>query len=181
MSRGTRIVLIVAAVFVSASFLMAGAAAVYVYRDGMIDVNVQEKQSGGSYVHVMVPATLVRAALWFAPIKDDMLPGPEACRFWPVIEAACAGIARSPDGVLVQVDGRDEHVTIEKRGGSLVIDVDDADAKVHVSIPVQAVAFVVRRMRPSSPGWGPRATISLTGSAPKPAPAPTPAPASPRA
>jgi hypothetical protein len=182
MSRGTRIVLIVAAVCVSASFLMAGAGAVYVYRDGMIDVNVQEKQAGGSYIHVMVPTTLVRVALAFVPFDDRMSPGPEARRYWPLVEAACAGIARSPDGVLVQVDGPDTHITIEKRGGSLVIDVDDADAKVHVSIPVRAVEYVVRRMRPSPPGWGPRATISLSEARPAaPAPASMPARATPRA
>lgn len=179
MSRGTRIVLIVAAVCVSASVLMAGVGAVVVYRDGLIDVNVQEKEAGGSYVHLMVPTTLVRVALAFVPFDDRMRPGPEARPYWPVIEAACAGIARSPDGVFVQVDGPDEHVTIEKRGGSLVVDVDDTDAKVRVSIPVRAVEYVVRRMRPSSPVWGPRATISLTDAAP--APATSPARAIPRA
>jgi hypothetical protein len=177
MSRGTRIVLIVAALCASASVLMAAAGAVFVYRDGMIDVNVQEKEAGGSYVHIMVPTTLARIALAFVPFEEHMRPGPEARRYWPLIEAACAGIARSPDGVLVQVDSADAHVTIEKRGGTLVVDVDDADAKVRVSIPVRAVEFVVRRMRPSSPGWGPRATISLT----EVKPAATPARATPRA
>ena len=177
MTRGTRIVVIVAAVCVSASVLMAGAGAVYVYRDGMIDVNVQEKEAGGSYVHVMVPTTLARIVFAFVPFEDHVPQCPEARRYWPLIEAAFAGIARSPDGVLVQVDSADEHVTIEKRGGSLVVDVDDADAKVHVSIPVRAVELVVRRMRPSSPAWGPRATISLT----EVKPASTPARATPRA
>jgi len=152
LSTGARIVLIVAAVSVTASFVMTATAAVCVYRDGMIDVNVQEKQSGGTYVHVMVPTTLVRVALWFVPFDEGMMPGPEARRYWPLVEAACTGIARSPDGVLIQVDGPNEHVVIEKRDGSLVVDVDDEEAKVRVSIPVRAVELVVRRMRPSPPG-----------------------------
>src|SRR5262245_17309246 len=105
LSAGARTVLIVAAVGLSASLLMAGAGAVYVYRDGLIDVNVREKHSGGTYVHVMVPTTLVRAALWFVPFDDDMRPGPDAVPYWPMVEAVCSGIARSPEGVLVQVDG----------------------------------------------------------------------------
>lgn len=179
LSRRARIILIVAVVCVSASFLLSAAAAVYVYRDGMIDVNVQEKESGGTYVHVMVPTTLVRVALWFVPFSDDMMAGPEARPYWPLVEAVCSGIARSPDGVLIQVDGPDEHVVVEKRDGSLVVDVDDHDAKVRISIPVRAVGFVVRRMRPSPHGWCPRATISLTEAVSDPAA--TRAPATPRA
>lgn len=166
MSRGARIVLVVAAVCVSASVLMAGAGAVIVYREGMIDVNVQEKEPGGTYVHLMVPGALVRLVLALVPFSENMRPGPEARPYWPLVEAACSGISRSPDGVFVQVDGPDEHVTIEKKGGHLVVDVDDADARVHVSIPVRAVEYVVRRIRPAESGWGPKATISLTEARP---------------
>src|ERR1041385_2433563 len=104
MSRGVRIVLIVAAVFVSASVLMAGAGAVYVYRDGMIDVQVQEKAEDGSNIHVMVPTSLVRLVLAFVPLSDDMRPPEEVRQWWPLVEAACTGISRAPDGVLVEVE-----------------------------------------------------------------------------
>ena len=162
MSRGTKIVLIALAICASASVLMAAAGAVFVYQDGVIDVLVQEKSEDGTTIHLIVPMTLARVALAFVPFESGLDACPDAQRYWPIVEAACSGIARSPDGVFVHVEGPDERVIIEKRGGRLVIDVDDRDAKVHVSVPVRAVEYVVRRMRPSSPGWGPRATITLS-------------------
>ena len=170
MSRGAKIVLIVLAVCASATVLMAGAGAVYVYQDGMIDIRIQEKSDDGANIHLFFPMTLARVALAFVPFEGCRGKCADAERYWPIVEAACNGIARSPDGVLVQVDREHEHVMIAKRGGHIEIDVDDVDAKVHVSIPVSGVQYVVRRMRPSSPGWGYRGTFTLSESdSPSPA------------
>jgi hypothetical protein len=138
MSQGTRIVLAAIAVCASAFLLTAAAGAVYVYQDGMIDVAVHEKQPGGSSIHIVVPTALARLALAFVPTPRGIDTCPDARRYWPAVEALLAGIAKAPDGILVQVDGRDEHVTVRKSGDRLVVDVDDRDAKVRVSIPVRA-------------------------------------------
>jgi len=164
MSRRARIVLIVALAIASTTVLAVGAGAVYVYRDGMIDVHVQEKEPGGTAIHVMVPTVFVRVVLAFVPLSPDMRPGPEVRPWWPVVEAASSAIAGAPDGVFVQVDGPDEHVRIAKEDGRLVVDVDDTDARVRVSVPVRAVEYVVRRIRPGESGWCPRARIRITAS-----------------
>jgi hypothetical protein len=108
MSRGARIVLIVTVVCFSISMLMAAAGAIFIYREGAIDIRVEEKSEDGSTIHLKVPMALVRVALALVPLSEEMRPGPDVRPYWPLVEAACSGISRAPDGVLVEVESPEE-------------------------------------------------------------------------
>jgi len=136
------------------TLLVAGA---FVYDMGAIRVSVQGKQPGGENVHLIVPAAVVPLALPFVPDKD-LQEAAEQVRPWlPAIEAATEELARCPDGPLVQVTSPHEKVSIVKRGDSLVIDVDDANEKVHLSVPVKLVSVIAGQIARVPPPKGERA------------------------
>jgi hypothetical protein len=66
--------------------------------------------------------------------------------YLPIIDAAIPALEQSPDGVFVEVVDNDEHVLISKRGGSLVIDVNDREDVVHVSVPLRAAQSAVHEI-----------------------------------
>jgi hypothetical protein len=47
---------------------------------------------------------------------------------------------------LVEVTSPHEKVSIVKRGDSLIIDVDDANETVHISVPLKVVGVVARQI-----------------------------------
>jgi hypothetical protein len=67
-----------------------------------------------------------------------------AREFLPAMRIAAEELERIPDGLLVEVSSPREHVLIVKRGGSLVVDVDNAGETVHVSMPLKTVRNLAR-------------------------------------
>jgi hypothetical protein len=119
---------------------------VVVYNDGAVKVDVREKTGEKGHVHVIVPGIILPVAARFVPrnkLKDQR---EQLEQYLPTIEAAAEGLARCPDGPLVQVDNRHEHVLIQKRSGSLSVDVDSDEETVHVSIPLAAVAGAAKQL-----------------------------------
>src|SRR5215470_13879143 len=116
--------------------VVAGAA---ISSEGFIHVRVHEKHPGGTNLTLIVPAAVVPVALHFVPKKDlDHAPD-NLQQALPIIDAAIPELQRCKDGVLVEVIDPGEHVLISKSGGSIVIDVNDHDETVHVSVPLSAV------------------------------------------
>lgn len=114
--------------------------------EGFIHVKVREKQAGGTHLTLVVPALLAPVALSFIP-RNQMGDAPESLRpYMPAIEAAIPALEDCPDSVLVDVTDPDEHVTIEKRGGSIVVDVNDHEDIVHVSVPLRAAHSAMREI-----------------------------------
>ena len=115
--------------------LVGGAA---VSSEGFIHVRVREKQPEGTNINLVVPAALVPATLRFVP-PDHLAEASENLRpYLPVIDAVIPALENSPNGVLVEVVDADDHVLIAKSGSSIVVDVNDRDATVHVSVPLRA-------------------------------------------
>jgi hypothetical protein len=54
------------------------------------------------------------------------------------MDAAIPALEDCPDGVLVEVIDESDHVRVKKDGGSIVVDVNDPDTVVHVSVPLRA-------------------------------------------
>jgi len=132
-----------AGAMVLGTLLVAGA---FVYDMGAIKVSVQGKKPGGENIRLIVPAAAVPLALPFVPDKN-LQEAAEQVRPWlPAIEAATEELARCPDGPLVQVTSKREKVSIVKRADSLVIDVDDTNETVHVSVPLKVVGIVARQI-----------------------------------
>jgi hypothetical protein len=69
----------------------------------------------------------------------------------PIIDAAIPALNDAPDGVLVEVKDPGEHVLITKHGGSIVVDVNDTDETVHVSVPLIAAQSAIHQIAEASP------------------------------
>ncbi|HET9741757.1 MAG TPA: hypothetical protein VFQ00_03315 [Terriglobales bacterium] len=124
--------------------LVAGAA---VSSEGFIHVEVHEKQPNGTNVNLFVPAALATTALHFVPSRDFARGDSEELReCLPIVDAAIPALRDAPDGVLVEVQDATEHVLVQKIGGSLVVDVNDSEDIVHVSVPLRAAQSAVHRI-----------------------------------
>ena len=119
--------------------------------EGFIYVNVQEKHPGGSHVNVFVPAAIVPAALHFVPRHNFADSSHDMREALPIIDAAIPALSDSPDGVLVEVREPDEHVLVVKHGGSIVVDVNDPEETVHVSVPLRAAQSAIHQIADASP------------------------------
>ena len=111
--------------------------------EGFIHVKVHEKQTNGTHISLVVPAMIVPVTLKFVPNRYLAQGGTELRRYLPVIDAAISGLADCPDGPLVDVTDPDEHVSVVKSGGSIVVDVDDPNETVHVSVPLHATRSAI--------------------------------------
>jgi hypothetical protein len=128
---------------------LVGAAALS--SEGFIYVNVQEKHPGGTHVNVFVPAALVPTALHFVPKHHFADSSHDMREALPIIDAAIPALNDSPDGVLVEVRDPGEHLLVAKHGGSIVVDVNDPDETVHVSVPLRAAQSAIHQIAEASP------------------------------
>jgi hypothetical protein len=128
---------------------LVGAAALS--SEGFIYVNIHEKHPGGTHVNVLVPAALVPATLRFVPNYHLAEASQQLRPYLPAIDAAIPTLDASPDGVLVEVVDPGEHVLITKRRGSIVVDVNDAEDTVHVSVPLRAAQSAIHQIAEATP------------------------------
>lgn len=135
-------------ILVAGTLVLGGA---LVYDAGAIRVRVQEKSPGGEHINLLVPAVAVPVALKFVPDEKLHEASAEIRPWLPAIKIAAEELAHCPDGPFVEVTSPHEKVRIAKRGGSLVIDVDDTDATVQVSFPVRVVSSVVQELEMAGP------------------------------
>ena len=128
--------------------VLAGA---LVYSTGMARVEVREKTLNGHHIRLFVPAVVVPIAVRLVP-KAKLRDASRDLQAWlPAIKVASEELSRCPDGPLVEVDSRREHVRIAKRGDALVIDVDSERDTVHISFPLRAVAYTASQLVTEGP------------------------------
>ena len=114
--------------------------------EGLVHVKVIEKQPQGFHLNVIAPAMLAPIALHFVP-SHDLAPATNQIQpYMPTIRASLNGLRDSEDIVLVDVTEPGEHVHVSKSGGSIIVDVDDSDATVHVSTPIRAISSTVEQL-----------------------------------
>jgi len=128
--------------------MVVGAA---VSSEGFIHVEVHEKQPNGANVNVFVPAVLATTALHFVPNREFSHDSEELRSCLPIIDAAIPALRDAPDGVLVEVKDAKEHVLVQKIGGAIVVDVDDAEDVVHVSVPLRAAQNAIHQIAEADP------------------------------
>lgn len=129
----------------------AGTAGAVVYNAGAIQIQVREKHEGGENINLIIPAAIIPIGLAFAPDEELAQVSERMQEVLPILKAAAEELGKIPDGVLVEVRTHDEHVLIEKRGGSLVIDVDTDSEEVHVSFPIHMLLSAVRKLESVRP------------------------------
>ncbi|MBZ5514686.1 MAG: hypothetical protein LAN62_07555 [Acidobacteriia bacterium] len=117
-----------------------------IYDMGGVWVSVKAKKPGGDNIRLVVPAAAGPVALWLAPKKNIREAAKEARPWLPAIKAAAEELGNCPDGPLVEVTNPHEKVLIAKQGGALVIDVDNPNETVHVSVPLKMVGIIAAQL-----------------------------------
>jgi len=116
------------------------------YSEGAVIVYVHEKKPEGHRIWVPAPALLVDLGVRFVP-EERLRDALQDLRPWlPAIEAAGHELERSPDGLLVEVKDRTDHVMVSKGGDVLRVDVDSETETVHVSVPISLIESVAERL-----------------------------------
>ena len=123
--------------------VVAGAA---LSSEGFIHVNVNEKAADGHHINLIVPAALVPVTLRFVPRQHLAEAAQNLRANMAIIDAAFHALEQCPDGVFVEVTEPGEHVMVAKYGGSVVIDVNDQDDVVHVSVPLRAAESAIHQI-----------------------------------
>ena len=122
-----------------------------IMQDGVISVNVREKNPGGHHIWFVAPGAIVPFGLKLAP-AHDLKDGLREAREWmPLARAAIDALEKSPDGVYVEVDSPREHVKIQKSWGRIVVDVDDPNEEVHVAMPVRVMRHALSEIEERQP------------------------------
>jgi len=119
--------------------------------EGMISVNVETRQPEKHHVYVIAPAMLVPIGMHFVP-KEHLADSAREIQPWmPTIRAAMDALGESEDITFVEVKEPGQNVRVAKSGGSIVVDVDDNDERVHVSTPIRAMASAMEELAAASP------------------------------
>jgi len=127
-------------------------AAIYTFREGVIRVDVDEYRSGGSHVHLWVPAAVVPVAVRFAP-KDHLQTAAENIKPWiPTIRQLAKELEKYPEANLVEVVNGTDHVQIRTHAGKLQIDVREPGQSVHVAVPISTLEDISVQLTENIPG-----------------------------
>jgi hypothetical protein len=109
------------------------------YATGLAVVEVEQHTPDGIHVIVPVPLALANAALMFVDDDRARVRCPEFAEHREMAVRLARELAHSPDGRFVEVESRDERVTIDKTDNILVVEVHDGADEVLVRVPVDAL------------------------------------------
>ena len=138
-----------AALGLGGTLVLAGA---YTMREGLIRIDVDEFRSGGSHVHMWVPAAAIPMAMHFVPSKHMRHASEQAREALPILHAFVKELKKYPDAEFVQIDDNDQHVRMRTHQGKLQIDVDAPDQKVYVLCPLSAIEDITSQLEEHAPG-----------------------------
>lgn len=114
--------------------------------EGFIHVKVDEREPDGHHINLIVPAAMVPVTLKFVP-RQHLADAAQNLRAnMAIIDAAFPALEQCPDGVFVEITEPGEHIFVAKSGGSIVIDANDADDTVHVSVPLRAAESAIHEI-----------------------------------
>lgn len=137
-----------AALGFGATIVLAGA---YTMREGVIRIDVDEFRSGGSHVHLWVPAAAVPMAMHLVPDKHWYHASEQAREAVPILHAIVKELKKYPDADFVEVMDHGQHVRIRTRDGKLQIDVDAPNEKVYVLCPLSTIEDVTIQLEEHGP------------------------------
>jgi hypothetical protein len=137
-----------AALGVGGTIVMAGA---YTFHQGVIRVDVDESRSGGSHVHLWVPAAAVPMAMHLVPKQQLRCASEHGRDFVPLAHAILKELKKFPDAELIEVDDGVHHVHIRTHEGKLQIDDTEPGQDVHLLIPLSTLDDVSSQLESSAP------------------------------
>ena len=138
-----------AALGLGGTLVLAGA---YTMREGVIRIDVDEYRSGGSHVHMWVPAAAIPMAMHFVPSNHMRHASEQAREALPILHAFVKELKKYPDAEFVEIDDNDQHIRMRTHQGKLQIDVDAPDQKVHVLCPLSAIEDITSQLEEHAPG-----------------------------
>lgn len=137
---------------VCAGTVVAGAGALC--SEGFLRVNVTQRGAEGHHINVTAPAILVPIAVAFAThlkSREKIAEAGEKIEPWvPTIRAALAQLDEGGDMTLADVTEPGQHVRVSKSGGSILVDVNNKDAEVHISAPIRAISRTIQEIADSA-------------------------------
>src|SRR5258708_35458255 len=137
-----------AALGLGGTLVLAGA---YTMREGVIRIDVDEYRSGGSHVHMWVPAAAIPMVMHFVPEKCLNNATRQAREAMPILHALVKELKKYPDAEFVQIDDKSEHVRIRTHGGKLQTEVIAPAQKRHVPIPLSTIEDVTSQIEERGP------------------------------
>jgi hypothetical protein len=137
-----------AALGLGGTIVLAGA---YTMREGVIRIDVDEFRSGGSHVHMWVPAAAVPMAMHLVPDRHWRHASEQAGEAMPILHAVIKELKKYPDRDFVEVIDHDQHVRVRTHDGKLQVDVDTPDEKVHVLCPLSTIEDVTTQLEEHGP------------------------------
>src|SRR5712691_11816921 len=105
-----------AALGLGGTIVLAGA---YTMREGVIRVDVDEFRSGGSHVHMWVPAAAVPMAMHFVPDKHLRHASEHSREALPILQAVIKELKKYPEAEFVEVIDHNQHVRVRTHEGKL--------------------------------------------------------------
>ena len=138
-----------AALGLGGTLALAGA---YTFHEGILRIDVDESRSGGSHVHLWLPAAVVPMAMHLVPAEHMRLECKEAREALPILHAVVKELKKFPATDFVEINDSDQHVHVRTHHGKLQIDVQDPGETVHVLCPLATIEDVTEQLEASLPG-----------------------------
>ena len=128
---------------------MAIAGAAVLCSEGFVRVDVTQRGSEPHAIHVLAPAMLVpiatRIATHFSSDPNISKMHRDLGPYAPTVRGALGELNSTGDMTLVEISDSRDHVRVEKSGGALLINIEDRDDTVHVSVPIGAISRALRQ------------------------------------
>lgn len=125
--------------------------AAYVFHEGVIRVDIDENQAGGSHIHLWAPATVVPLGLRLAPRECLQQAASQTRPYLPLLREIAKELDKYPNAELLDVRDSANHVHVSLRNGKLYLDAVTDTENVHVSCPTVTIADVADRLEDVAP------------------------------
>ena len=133
----------------ASTIAVAGA---YTFHEGLVHVDVDEYQSGGTHLHLWAPAAMVPIAVRFVPGHQLQDAGENLKPVLPAMRKLAKELRKYPNSDFIEVvDGKD-HVRIHTHDGKLQIDVQEPGQTVHVACPLSTLEDMSGELESILPG-----------------------------
>src|SRR5712692_5951960 len=105
-----------AALGIGGTLVAAGA---YTFHQGVLRIDVDEYRSGGSHVHMWVPAAAVPMAMHLVSTRHVRHASEEARDALPLVHAIVKELKRFPNADFIEVIDHKQHIQMRTRAGKL--------------------------------------------------------------
>ena len=125
------------------AFTVFAVVGIVIQKTGLMIVDVQ---TSDGRVFLPIPVGLINGALSLVPVSSHITLPHQIANHSEVMQAAANELLDCPDGPFVEVNSRDEHVLVSKKGDNMVVDVKSDDEQIHIQIPIRATGKTLSKL-----------------------------------